>query len=115
MISLFYLNLNTPNGASKIIADGELELVQQEPIMITSKKKDLYAIDPLDSVDKYSLPEILEHYEARNEKTVYNYQSVIQPFGSSKETSIETYIRIPTNQRVSYIPGLLETLKLGWL
>ena len=83
MISLFHLDLNTPNGAAKIVADGELQLVQQEPIMITSKKKDLYDQDPLDSIHRYSLPEILEYYEARNEKTFYNYQSVIQPFGSA--------------------------------
>jgi hypothetical protein len=56
MVGLMYLDIDTPTGASAIIADGSLNLVQQEPVMITSKKKDIYATDPLDSYSKYTLP-----------------------------------------------------------
>lgn len=31
------------------------------------------------------------------------------------QSKVEIYLRIPTNQSVIYIPGILETLKFGWL
>ena len=41
--------------------------------MITSKKKSVYNKDPLDEISDYTLPELLEFYEDRNEKTKYEF------------------------------------------
>lgn len=48
MIGLLYLDIDTPNGASKIITSGELNLHQSSPIMIDSQKRTLYNTNPLD-------------------------------------------------------------------
>jgi hypothetical protein len=31
------------------------------------------------------------------------------------KTVIDVYIRIPFNQEIKYIPGILETLKYAWI
>lgn len=41
--------------------------------MITSQKKDVYTVDPIDQILDFTLPEILEYYEDRNEKTSYDF------------------------------------------
>lgn len=62
MIGLIYVDVDTPNGASLIITDGELKLVQASPILIDSVKRTLYNVDPFDDYQKYSMQEILENY-----------------------------------------------------
>ncbi len=46
MIGLLYLDIDTPNGASRIITSGDLKLHQSSPIMIDSQKRTLYNTNP---------------------------------------------------------------------
>ena len=65
MIGLLYVNIDTPNGASRIIVDGELQLVQSAPIRIDSVRRTLYNVNPFDDYDQLSLQEMLELYHNR--------------------------------------------------
>ena len=65
MIGMMVMSVDTPNGASEIMADGELKLVQSAPIRIDSAKRTLYNANPLDDYQKSSLYEILELYHDR--------------------------------------------------
>lgn len=48
MVGMLYLDIDTPNGASVVIADGELILKQSSPVLIDSVKRTLYNTDPFD-------------------------------------------------------------------
>ena len=47
LVGMLDLNINTPNGASKIISEGSLELQQSKPVLIDSQVRTLYNSDPL--------------------------------------------------------------------
>lgn len=49
------------------------------------------------------------------EKTIYEYQEIVQPLGTMNNVIIEANINIPFYQEVKYIPGILETLKYAWI
>ena len=48
MISMFYLNIDTPSGAASIKSNGELELIQTSSIPIDSLKRTIYMVNPFD-------------------------------------------------------------------
>lgn len=49
------------------------------------------------------------------ERLSYDYSALVQPFASPYKTSLDFTINIPKQQRVAYIPGVLQTLKFAWL
>lgn len=65
-----HIDIDTPNGASLVYVDGQLNFKQDNPILIDSIKREIYNEDPLDpeNVKKYSLPAILEQYSSRTGK-----------------------------------------------
>ena len=65
MIGLMVVDIDTPNGASRVVADGELTLKQAAPIRIDSVKRTLYNTNPLDDYTSYSLIDILGFYNNR--------------------------------------------------
>lgn len=77
-------------------------------------KRTLYNLNPLDEWQEFDSGSILEFYNARKEKTIYDASTIVQPLGSSTSTTIEVTVRIPPSQLVTYIPGTLETLKFAW-
>jgi hypothetical protein len=40
---------------------------------------------------------------------------MVQPYGSVDKLSIDLSIKIPSTQRIRYVPGILETLKHAWI
>ena len=66
---MMHMSIDTPSGASKVIIEGTLELIQQAPVLIDSMKRTLYNKNPLDDYTIMSMPQIMEAYEARKEKT----------------------------------------------
>lgn len=48
MTGLLYLNVETPNGASKVIVQGDLNLKQDSPMVFDSVERDLYKENPVD-------------------------------------------------------------------
>jgi hypothetical protein len=65
MIGMLHVSIDTPNGASTIITDGDLSLKQSAPVLIDSVKRTLYNTDPLDDYYSYSMLSILEFYNDR--------------------------------------------------
>lgn len=40
---------------------------------------------------------------------------MVQPMGKAFSTTIEVIITVPLSQEIRYRPGVLETLKFGWV
>jgi hypothetical protein len=58
-------------------------------------KRTLYNVNPLDEWQEFDAASILEFYNARKEKTVYDAMVVVQPYGSSVSTTLEVTVRVP--------------------
>ena len=49
-VGMLQLSVDSPMGASKIISNGHLELVQDKPPLIDSITRTIYDVDPLTDV-----------------------------------------------------------------
>ena len=65
MIGMMQVSIDTPNGASRVVVDGNLKLYQSAPVLIDSIKRTLYNVNPLDEFSKYSMMDILDFYNNR--------------------------------------------------
>jgi len=110
------LQIDTPEGAARILSDGQIVLLQQKSALIDSITRTLYNKDPLADLnfEQYSIYDIVDKYNARNEKVYYEARTIVQPLGSSFSTTIEMNVDVPLSQEVRYRPGVLETLKFAW-
>ena len=64
MIGMLETFVETPNGAGKVIIDGELRFDQDEAILVDNVKRILFDVDPLMSEYKsLSLNEIIDNYQ----------------------------------------------------
>jgi len=117
MSGLMHIDIDTPNGVSKTFVDGYLRLQMDKPVLIDSKKRIKYKQDPIATVQyhKHSLPEILQNYNDRIERTKFDYKYIVQPVGSRHKTYLSIDVRIPQNEKIDYIPGVLESLKGMWV
>jgi hypothetical protein len=79
LVGMLHLSVDTPLGASKIMSDGSLELRQNKPVLIDSITRSLYDIDPLTDTtyEQFSIEEILENYNHRNERVEYKAQNIV--------------------------------------
>ena len=70
MTALLHLSVDTPNGAAKVIADGDLILRQDGPVVFDQAKRQVYKQNPLDleSVQKSSLLDLIKDYYGRSGK-----------------------------------------------
>ena len=59
MVGLLVIDIDTPNGASKVITTGELLLKENAPVLVDSTKRTIYNTNPLDDYKSYSLFDIL--------------------------------------------------------
>ena len=117
MMGMLSLDIDTPNGAAKVIVDGDLVLKQTGPIVFDSNKRTIYKENPfsVSLISKHSMTELLELYHERTEKIEYKYEYLIQPIGNPYKTVIQIYAHVPVQQEVKYVPGILETLKFAWV
>jgi len=97
MKGLMQVDIDTPNGVSKALINGDLNLHQEEPTLIDSKKRTVYNTDLLDLVaeKKLTLLSMFEQYQSHKEKLKYNYKHLIQPRGSPHKTTISITVNIP--------------------
>ena len=70
MIGLMQLSIDTPNGAAKVIVDGDLVFKQTQPIIFDAIKRTIYNTNPIDIslVEKNSMTDLLQFYNARTGK-----------------------------------------------
>ncbi len=83
-------------------------------MLVDSQKRTIYNVNPLDEWQEFDSASILNFYNTRKEKTVYDYSAIVQPLGSMYTTTLDITIRIPPEQQIRYIPGTLETMKFAW-
>lgn len=97
MVGLLQAVVETPSGAGKVLLSGNLEFMQDQAIHLDASNQ-LYNYDPiLSSYKTMSLNEIIDLYQAREEKLQFNYDSLVQPYASPYTTSIDMKIKIPKN------------------
>jgi len=79
MIGMFNMAVDTPLGASKVIADGELTLELRRPVLIDSTTRSIYYFDPFNSnnYEQFSIEQIVSDYNGRNEKLEYDYNAMV--------------------------------------
>lgn len=106
MQTLCYLNINTPNGASQIITNGELVLHQKTPMKVLPYIDESMNYDYFgsESPNRDVLPSMAEAYEEftanRDFTTRYDYNARVKPFYSDDSLEIIVNIDIPTNQKI---------------
>ena len=64
------LQVDTPEGAARILSDGQIALRQQKSALIDSITRTLYDKDPLTDLnfEQFSVYDIVDKYNARNGK-----------------------------------------------
>ena len=70
MIGMINMGVDTPMGASKVIADGQLNLEQRKPVLIDSIMRTVYNWNPFTDVnyEQFSIEQIVRDYNGRNGK-----------------------------------------------
>ena len=71
MQGMLDLQIDTPEGAARILSDGQIVLLQQKSALIDSITRTLYNKDPLADLnfEQYSVYDIVDKYNARNGKS----------------------------------------------
>jgi hypothetical protein len=95
------LDIETPLGASYIYIKGQVNLEQKSPISSSTIATTLYYQDifvnataSIDFINTYKT------YSARNITTPIEYEKIVMPYRSNKETVIELDIDIPSYQDI---------------
>ncbi len=117
MVSGIFVSVYAGSGASKIVAVGDVLLRQKHPLEVSSKSiSTLYAgagiFEPLKTGSFLSA---LKEYEKRNETLQFRHNEIVVPYGGGAQTEIELKLRVPLNQPVHYVPGMVEMLKTAWI
>ena len=101
MQTMCLIDLDTPNGASYIYTNGVLNLNQKSPISSGTIAKTLYYTDIFqNATSPYDYVSMYKEFTARNLTTTYNFDKLVMPYRSNKETEIEVEITIPSYQEV---------------
>ena len=110
------IDIDTPYGASYIYSNGPLELKQKSPISSGTIAKTLYYTDIFkNSTSPFDFLGIYKDFNSRNLTNVYNYDKLVMPYRSNKETELDLEIIIPSYQEVVFLAPLLTTLKFAWI
>jgi hypothetical protein len=101
MHSMSLIDIDTPLGASYIYINGQIKLEQKSPISSSTIAKTLYyqdvflnATSPLDFMSTY------KEYTSRNITTPLEFEKIVMPYRSNRETLIELDIKIPEFQDI---------------
>jgi hypothetical protein len=101
MQSMCFIDIDTAMGASYVYTNGKLNLAQKSPISSGTIARTVYNTDifrnatsPFDYVGLY------KEFASRNLTTSYEYEKLVMPYRSNRETEIEVEITIPSYQEV---------------
>jgi hypothetical protein len=101
MQTMCLVDIDTPNGASYIYANGLLNMKQKSPISSGTIAKTLYWSDIFqNATSPYDFLGLYKEFSARNMTTIYDYDKIVMPFRSNRETVLEFDISIPSYQPV---------------
>merc|ERR1712000_547628 len=100
------MNINTPFGASTIIADAELTFIQTADISAGN-----YVPFNMSNIgfnhENFNFVNNVQTYLQKYERTKldFKYDPIVIPNNELVDTNIKLRIFIPKNQIISYIPG----------
>lgn len=127
MRTLAYIHHASPQTGAALHVDGDLRLVQREPITQgshahTYKGSENSPFAPLlvnslgtTGLAKLGLNGVLNLYLFRNETTVFDYNFPVWQAGSGDEFEVNARIRVPSHQEILYRPAALTVAKFGWI
>eukprot|EP00344_Euplotes_crassus_P000472 CAMPEP_0197013268 /NCGR_PEP_ID=MMETSP1380-20130617/65756_1 /TAXON_ID=5936 /ORGANISM="Euplotes crassus, Strain CT5" /LENGTH=292 /DNA_ID=CAMNT_0042437405 /DNA_START=74 /DNA_END=948 /DNA_ORIENTATION=- len=115
MKNMVYINVNDPNGISKVDAYGVFALAQRSPRKNEYQESVIYNSSPLDKVLNSSLTQLYKDYLSRQEYAYFSGNTVVSPYGDSNMVQIHLEVSIPKLQEIRYTPALLESLKSAWV
>jgi hypothetical protein len=101
MQTMCLIDIDTPNGASYIYTNGVLNMKQKSPISSGTIAKTLYWSDIFqNATSPYDFVGLYKEFADRNLTTSYDYDKIVMPFRSNRETLLEFDITIPSYQPV---------------
>ncbi len=116
MQTMCTIDIDTPNGASYVYMNGMLELKQKSPISSGTIAKTFYYTDIFkNSTSPFDYIGLYKEFNQRNLTTTYNFDKLVMPYRSNRETELDIEINIPSYQEVIYLAPILTTLKFAWI
>ena len=101
MQTMCLIDIDTPTGASYIYTNGNLNFNQKSPISSGTIAKTRYYTDIFqNATSPYDFVSLYKEFASRNLTTSYNYDKLVMPYRSNRETEIEVEITIPSYQEV---------------
>jgi hypothetical protein len=101
MQTMCMIDIDTPSGASYIYTNGMLNLNQKSPISSGTIGKTLYYKDIFqNTTSSFNYISIYKEFSSRNLTTSYNYDKLVMPYRSNRETELDVEIMIPSYQQI---------------
>lgn len=110
------IDINPANGLSKAYIVGEIELKQRNPLQASTIIRNIYNTSLFDDANQnVNAVTLQEEKLYRNESLYCSCQSSIMGGSSGSISEITIKLAVPPEQRVIYIPTILENLKFSWI
>lgn len=115
--TLTFIRLNSPAaaGIGKAEVFGTMNIEQRSAISVKSGKQEFYDESLPSLMQKYSIDELQEIDMDRNVTTRFDSQSIISPYSSTGETTINMKITVPGAEEIHYEPAFAESFKFAWI
>lgn len=116
MESAAYIDYSSAVSGSECHVDADLSLRQRSALDAASSWNTVYNYTLLNSTTIYSVAQarfssLMNEYRKRNTTTELTNQAVVWVAGQPNEFNLYVTLRIPYEQEVLYVPGVLETLR----
>lgn len=115
---LNFIDIDTPNGASKIKTIGKLKFIQKNSVSSTKtvNNNKLSSISLVqNATSPIEIKYIIEEYLLSNYTTTYEYNHFVYPYYSSDNLEIEMKIEIPVQESIIFTSSFLLSLKNAWI
>jgi hypothetical protein len=95
------IDIDTPSGASYIYTNGNVMMKQKSPISSGTIARTLYWTDIFqNTTSPYDFVSMYKEFAQRNLTTTYEYDKIVMPFRSNRETVLEIDMTVPSYQPV---------------
>jgi len=118
MESAIYLDHSSSTPGAECHVHGDIDLRQRSAIDAASSWQTMYNTTLLNSTTIYSVAQarfssLMNEYRKRNVTTELGSPAVVWVAGRPDEFNLHLTLRVPFEQQVLYVPGVLETLRYG--
>jgi len=118
MESAIYLDHSAAVAGADCHVYGDINLRQRAAIDASSSWQTVYNNTLLNSTTVYSVTQarfssLMQEYKKRNITTELGDSAVVWTAGRGDEFNLRMTLRVPFEQSVLYVPGVLETLRYG--